>query len=411
MAYLAAANVVAAGHQYRLGRRRMWEGTLNFGNGALQYPFGGIPLPAIGMFGMNSSMDVEVVQPDGSGIIWKYNQASNALKAFTEPPLIVFEEVVTLAGNTTGVTRYPMAWPLYAYNANQALGILPAGMTPITKTIAINMNSATPGVRAGITAKASDAYGTITISYITQAWVEVFENLVEADPVAAGVTSPGGITWTTGTPNVFQFPQALCGILVGLNKNGTITNPAPIVSAQTAQAGEYALKLNDTSGCSVKTLNADGWGGATAIVYFTYLKQPAAGFLNSRMVFEDASAAIAQVYTLAASGALVKQALLLATPGWIPGLTKSSTVGSWPLGGIGMSLGTTAQWAPTNFYPNQKLTTAGTFTSGTGVSATNSCKLSYINGVPEDIEDFAPLEMPDGKVLRNRIIRVRIWGN
>lgn len=408
MAYLAATNVVLSGHQYRLGRRRMWEGALNFGNGVLQYPAGGVPLPAIGAFGMNSSMDVEVVQPDGSGIIWKYNQASNSLKAYTEPPLVVFEEVVALTGNTAGVTRYPMAWPLYAYNGNQALNILPAGLTPITHTISVNMFSATPGVRAGITALAGDSLTTVTITYITQAWVEVFENLVENDQVVAGVASPGGIVWATGTPNTFTFPgtQNLLGVMVGLNKNGTISAPKPIQIGSAAAAGEFTCNLQ-AGPAVMSTLNSDAWGGANNTVIFNYLRQPAAGFLKSRFISEDAITSSSQVATLVASGALVKQPLLLATPGFI----VSATTATAPLGGIGISLGSLVVWKPTNFYPNQKLTTAGTFTSGTGVGVSLVVKPSYLWGVPEDIEDFASLEMPDGKALRNKIIRVRVWGN
>ena len=89
----------------------------------------------------------------------------------------------------------------------------------------------------------------------------------------------------------------------------------------------------------------------------------------------------------------------------MPGPTKSTTVGSWPIGPTTMTLGSTAQWQPTNFYPKQKLTTAATFTSGTGVSATNSCGLTWVYGVPEDIDSLVPLEIPDGQVLRNRSVR------
>jgi hypothetical protein len=414
MAYLAASNVVVSGNFTKLGKRKMYEAALTFGDGALEYPFGGIPLPPIGRFGMYTPPEMVISQPDTSGIIWKYDKTNHKLKAYHRAPVVVFEEVVTITDNV-GTTKYPMAWPLYASSGNVALGLLPAGLVPVTTTIAINMFSATPGARATITKLAGDAYSTITISYITQAWAEVFENLVEGEIMTAGATTINGITFTVGTPDVISFITAapfLCGLMVGLNLNGTISCPKPLGKAQTAVAGEYALDWTNTSplATTMSPVTTADWNAATASIKFNYLKKPASGFLFDRFVEEEAIAASGQVATHAAGGNVL-QPLLWATPGFMPSVTVSTTSATWPIGGTGMTLGTTAQWQPTNFHPKNRLVTPGTWTSGSGVLVTLAVKPSYIWGVPEDIDSIVPLEMPDGARLKSRSIRAMVWGN
>ena len=409
MANLAATDItLTRGGPYKLGKLTSDFVLLTFGDGAKTYPYGGIPLPAIGNLGWKYTGDLIITGVDEENIVWKYDATNNKLKGYRRAPAVVFEEVVTLT-NGVGTTRWPMAWPLYAGVGNVAVTILPAGMTPVTTTMAVDMHSATPGTRATLTTLASDNYATMTISYITQAWDEVFQNLVEAETMTAGATTTNGITFTAGTPDIVSFLTAgpfLCGLIVGLNLNGTISTPAPIKKGETAAAGEYALDWTNTdpAATTMKILTTQNWNAATAAITFTYLKKPASGFLNSRFIEEDVNAASSQVYTLSGGGN-IEQPLFIGTPGWMPGPTKASTVGSWPIGPTTMTVGSTTQWQPTNFYPKQKLTTAATFTSGTGVSATNSCGLTWVYGVPEDIDSLVPLEIPDGQVLRNRSVR------
>jgi hypothetical protein len=414
MANLAATDItLTRGGPYKLGKLTSDFALFTFGDGAKTYPYGGIPLPAIGNFGWHYSGDMMITGPDEDNITWKYDAVNHKLKGYRRAPAVVFEEVVTLTDGV-GTTRWPMAWPLYAGVGNVAVTILPAGMTPVTTTMAVDMHSATPGTRATLTTLAGDNYATMTISYITQAWDEVFQNLVEAETMTAGATTTNGITFTAGTPDIVSFLTAgpfLCGLIVGLNLNGTISTPAPIKSGETAAAGEYALDWTNTSpaATTMKILTSLDWNAATAAITFTYLKKPASGFLYSRFIEEDENAASSQVYTLSGGGN-IEQPLFIGTPGWMPGPTKASTVGSWPIGPTTMTVGSTTQWQPTNFYPKQKLTTAATFTSGSGVSATNSCGLTWVYGVPEDIDSIVPLEIPDGQVLRNRSVRAFIIG-
>jgi hypothetical protein len=423
MGALASTDVslsIATVDRHILGSVKMVQGTATFGGAALTYPFGGVPIPDKGKFGfVKEILEMEFYDPT-SGVMWRYDKTNNTLKAFTRAPVIIFEEVVTMTDGATydtGTTKYPMAWPLYASNGNQALGIMPKGMNPVTTTISINMHADAPGTRATITSlQATDNYATITISYITQAWREVLDNLVEGETMTAGATTTNGITFTAATPDVISFLSVgsgfLCGLMIGTKLSSIYACPKPLYKGETAAAAEYALDWTNTSpaATTVKPLQTQVWDAAGNVVYFNYLKQPTSGFLYDRFIEEDSSSASGQIYTLAASAANIIVPMLFCTPGFVPGPTVSSTIGTWPIGGTGMTLGTTAQWQPTNYHPKQKLVTAGTFTSGTGVSATNACKMSYIWGIPEDIPGVVPLEMPNGQVVLSKTLRFTAWG-
>jgi hypothetical protein len=413
MADLAATDVTLTRNgPYKLGKLKSDFALFTFGDGAKTYPYGGIPLPAIGNFGLKYSGDMIITGVDEENIVWKYDATNHKLKGYRKAPVYVFEETVTLTAGV-GTTRWPMAWPIYASNANQAITFLPAGMVPVTTTMAVDMHSATPGTRATLTTLEGDSYSTVTITYITQAWGEVFENLVEAEAMTAGATTTNGITFTAGTPDVVSFLTAapfLCGLIVGLNLNGTISTPKPLQKGQTAAAGEYALDWTNTSpaATTLSILTSLNWNAATASMYFTYIKKPAAGFLNARFVEEDSAASSSQVYTHAAAALDVP--LLWSTPGFMPSVTVSTTSATWPIGGTGMTVGSTAQWQPTNNYMLNRSVAANTWTSGTGAAASLTVKPSFIFGIPEDIDSIVPLEIPDGQVLRSRSVRAIVLG-
>ena len=415
MANLAATDFTTTIDRAQIGKYRHGIGSLTFGDGAKTYPFGGIPLPAIGHFGLQKAVSVlDVLNKGSNGLHYVYDRTNHKIKAYMLAPAVVFGEVVTLTGNTTGTTKYPMAWPIYASTGNVALRLLPAGLTPVTGTISINMNSSTPGARATITALAGDSYSTITISYITQAWKEVFDNLVEAETMTAGATTTNGITFTAGTPDVISFIDAgafLCGLMVGLTLSTTVSAPKPCQKGQTTVAGEYALDWTNTSpaATTMSVVTTANWNAATASIKFNYIKKPTSGFLYDRFVEEDALTSSSQVVTFS-SGGNISQPMLFSTPGYMPSVTVSTTSATWPIGGIGMTLGSTAQWQPTLWYPRDRAVAASTFTSGTGAAASLVVKPSYIYGVPEEIPSLEPLEVPDGTIIQETNLDFMIWG-
>lgn len=55
-----------------------------FGDGALTYPTGGIPLPAIGRFGLQRQVDIGVVEPpSGDGYVYKYDRTNHKVLIYT----------------------------------------------------------------------------------------------------------------------------------------------------------------------------------------------------------------------------------------------------------------------------------------------------------------------------------------
>ncbi len=66
------------------GRKRKALCTIAFGDGAKTYPANGIPLPAIGKFGMVRNLEaIRILTGKAPGVIWDYDAANNKLKGYT----------------------------------------------------------------------------------------------------------------------------------------------------------------------------------------------------------------------------------------------------------------------------------------------------------------------------------------
>ena len=57
-----------------------------FGDGALTYPAGGVPLPAFGKWGMKRNLDYIALTDsnDAVGIIWKFDQDNKKLRGYVQ---------------------------------------------------------------------------------------------------------------------------------------------------------------------------------------------------------------------------------------------------------------------------------------------------------------------------------------
>lgn len=88
---IAAANVIvsiAAGDRGIAGGdafKMMSMASITFGDGALTYPPGGVPLPDIGRFGYHKAIQfVAIEQPPSNGFIYKFDRAAHKIKIFSE---------------------------------------------------------------------------------------------------------------------------------------------------------------------------------------------------------------------------------------------------------------------------------------------------------------------------------------
>lgn len=87
MADLAATNVTVTVNlkdKLTSGKKHRIQGTLTFGDGALTYPAGGVPLPAFGTFGMKRNLDMLILTDgaSGNGLLWKYDVTNNKLRGY-----------------------------------------------------------------------------------------------------------------------------------------------------------------------------------------------------------------------------------------------------------------------------------------------------------------------------------------
>lgn len=85
MTDLASTDVtVTVNERTIVGKKRRNRVTIAFGDGALTYPSGGVPMPAFGSFGMIRNLDFLTVfdEDDASGIVWKYDRTNNKLRGY-----------------------------------------------------------------------------------------------------------------------------------------------------------------------------------------------------------------------------------------------------------------------------------------------------------------------------------------
>ncbi len=88
MAALASTDVtVTITQRWREGKKRKTRGTIAFGDGALTYSTAGVPLPAIGSFGMQRQLDslhVFGVNERTTDYMLRYGPADHTLLMYEE---------------------------------------------------------------------------------------------------------------------------------------------------------------------------------------------------------------------------------------------------------------------------------------------------------------------------------------
>lgn len=141
---------------------------IDFGDGALTYPSGGVPMPTTASsWGFIRQLNrFDLVDPnDASGILWKVDHANKKLRGYVgnTVPLMVVEEAVTLTANTTGTLKYLPAYVI-AIEANDGtvLHTIPSGETVPTNHLGINFTT------GAVTALAADAFTSLKVTYIPQ---------------------------------------------------------------------------------------------------------------------------------------------------------------------------------------------------------------------------------------------------
>lgn len=144
MPAIAAADVTVtpvADERYIAGRKRFVPVTIAFGDGALTYPSGGVPMPAFEKFGMVRNLE-DFIMTDGgnaSGIIWKYDKANAKMRGWlptggagTQPatPAAPTSGTPTMSGaDSTTITTHTHASIIPGLGAELATTATPAAQS------------------------------------------------------------------------------------------------------------------------------------------------------------------------------------------------------------------------------------------------------------------------------------------
>lgn len=82
---------------------------ITFGDSALTYPTGGVPMPAFGKFGFFQQLKyLRLIDPnDGVGLVWKYDREGKALRAWQSPAETHVHDILVI-GSATGGIDEPM---------------------------------------------------------------------------------------------------------------------------------------------------------------------------------------------------------------------------------------------------------------------------------------------------------------
>lgn len=346
-----------------VGGRGAWSADVTFDS---SYAYGGESFNPRTLFGIRRT-DAVIVEPkDGYSI--DFDRTNNKLKVLAPAPPIIWEEQQTIASNAITL-NYPAAYIIYVAQANANIAL-----TDPAATVAANQCQLTAAIAANTRTSLtfhSGLSGTVYVGYITQAWKEVFDNLVQSEAVT--IKADAGA--------LANVPVAIQSIrTVGT----TSVNVAKLLDKDdTAATGEVGLTPTDGS---VATANADV---VTSLVA-TYIKQPSSGFLKQRTVSEESLTAGSNICTTA------KPILMW---GYCGQFLENGQVSS----GI-VNINGAAGSNEGYFY----------FAGGSQKLAYNSCTTGtgmYVWGFPWEIPNLMPLETPNGKDLSALTVRVFIIGN
>lgn len=345
------------------------------------YPAGGYELTA-GNFGLNT-IERLIIEPR-QGYSFEFDYTNSKIKLFAPAPPLVFEEIVAVTDDV-GTLQYPAAFIMYAGVGNEGFKVIPGNLTPVTKTVAVS--NAEDGVRPTLTFLAGDSVTTCYVTYVTQAWKEVYDNLVYAKLTGGvRVTGHADLALTPGTPDVIDLGELAIGIQsVTWDDGGTVKKVQALYKGETAATTEATIDFSAASGnTNLSVLQSDTWDAAADDVYITYIRKPSSGFLSDRFIEEDDLTPSTDVVTIS-SGGVESNLLFVGTCGDFPGPTTKFA----NLIRSGGSVGATATLIqPTKWHIN-----SNQLTLGSGHGDTDHLKPSYLYGSEFEIPGVVLLEV------------------
>ncbi len=302
------------------------------------YPVGGEALTVItNDFGylvdMHLTLDPSSLNYRGYQIA--YNRTTGKLQVFQPAPPIVHEELVTVTANV-GYLKYPAAFVFYVSGAtagtsNVTCKPIAGGVTPTANMVAIDLGFndttgvLTKGQRTSLTFKSTDAVLTARVSYATQAWTELTDNMEMFKITSAGSNAA---TKVYGNSNMAADPIVDADVLrigcdivalqsVTWDDDGTIKAPDVLIAA-TAPAATNRIGVDCVKAttfaeilCHADTMLETATAGED-IIRGVYIKKPTTNSFISDRFTEEAVTASTDTMTF------VHQLLLYGTCGQFP---------------------------------------------------------------------------------------------
>ena len=332
------------------------------------YVFGGEELIA-NKFGL-STIERMIVDTR-KGYTFEYDTTNEKLKVFAQAPPMVTEETHTAVAKIVTLD-YPAAWIINVCTTGQN-----EALSAVDDTLADHQCKLTAVIADGVRTQIT-TYGatdTILVTYVTQAWAELYALLVQEEAV----------TLATGNVNLANKMGAF-----GYCYDATSGLLLPVDVADTTASGEVGIKFN--SATAQLNIHSDEDGHAAVV---TYLKMPSSGtwLYDHWITDEDPAKAGSGPYTQAFDHPLL-----------VWGITGCLTVDSGTTQKI-VDQGITAAAGEINtrYGHYDLLATVGVApeaghvwgaTSDVTVTAGN-----YITGHPWEIPGLAPLEVKNATDL------------
>ena len=228
------------------------------------------------------------------GYTFEWDETNSKIKVFMKAPPIVHEEVVTVTSNV-GYLKWPAAHIEYVSDGADAFMVIPGGLTPVAKSVSVDMGFnlttgvLTKGQRCSLTFLAADTTAgaiTVYVSYVTQAWKEVTDNMVQACMTdGARVYGHADMAFAAATPDIITLGEDFVALQsVCWNDNGTITPMTALVDDATEAAAKTECVVDFRKAISFGEVgfNETDAVDVASTVYFNYIRDPGSGFLYDR---------------------------------------------------------------------------------------------------------------------------------
>lgn len=322
---------------------------------------------------------VDLLQAQGkSGYNLEYDYTNKKIKVFAPAPPIVYEEKHTIPATPYQVTLdYPAAAILNIASATACYHVIEPSDTVASGEVQLAAAMAA-GERPTLTFHADETTEVIYVTYITQAWTDVWNNRVASEEQAT-------TTHVATLTNDVIFVESISAL--DTNAASVSSRPEILRGGDTVASGECELDYTD------KTLTFAA-GDAVTDVVATYIKLPASGFLADRFL-EDQDNTIAS----AVSAALlpVHPLLFHGVCGQIPDFHNAGARDPHSEQMLeGDALGTAGE-----FYIKYGVRPATGITGHLLLndSTTDAVSFTYVWGIPEEIPGLVPLEVKNATDL------------